>query len=672
MMPLLPAHHVRRLILGVLLASGCSSPTRPPILGTSSDASTDVPVAAPDAPRPDAAVAVDVVRPPLQGGFIDLTESSRVAPLALGPGDGSFLEPEATIGLFADFDGDGRVEVILGHTRAEPGALTNRRARVYRYDRAAGQLVPAGEVAAAGELSVQAVTDLDGDGRADLISAVAQGRVAWGRGGGEYGPPEPLIVLPGGSNWELAHLYLDDLDADGWLDVLVANRFCGPSSISARLLLRTGARRFEDVSRLLPVLPGMSPYAVMSLSFGSERVIGQFGQSCGDPAPSFFRERGRDELGYPQYEAFDPVPTDAYFRMMSGSGMPASLSQFAPMAAALGDVDRDGRADLSISLDPYLTLFRSGDRWPFADSSETWGPTYLTSPRGTKMIPWGVALVDVDRDGELDVVAAHGNDHTAWFNPGFSLGPQSTSLHLGVGGVRFTDVTSRVGLGRMGQWRSLAVGDLDDDGDVDLIVGGQGELPRVYRNDLLNAGHGITFRLHGTSSNHLGVGARVTVTAAPGGAARTYWAGSHAAPYSWDEPLVFAGLGAASTADRVRITWPSGTEQELRDLAADRVHDVVEPRLFELAPASRHAPADGRSTVTLTVTPRRPDGTARPDGVVTVALAGPGRLAGPVARAGDSWRVAIEAPSAPGSTAIEVRVDGVAATVRPRVWWDAP
>ena len=645
------------------------------MLGSALDASPDAPAspdasASPDTPRPDVS---DVPHPTVQGSFVDLTESSHVVPLALGPGDGVSLEPEATIGLFADLDGDGHVEVILGHTREEPGALANRRARVYRYDRAAGQLTAAGEVAASGELSVQAATDLDGDGRVDLLTALRDGRVAWGRGDGTF---DPLALLTGtttASTWELAHLSLDDLDADGWLDILAVNRFCSPGSLSTHLLLRTSLRQFEDFAGLLPVAPGMSAYAVFSASFGGERLIGQFGPSCGDPAPSFFRQRGLDARGYPQYEIFEPLPVDAYFRTMGGSSaMPSPLTSHAPMAAALGDVDDDGRPDLSVSTDPFLTMFRWADRWPFADSTETWGPGYLITSRGTKMIPWGIALVDVDRDGELDAVATHGNDQSAWYQPQFALGPQNTTLHLGDGHVHFAEVTSRVGLGRPGQWRSLAVGDLDDDGDVDLIVGGQGELPRVYRNDLQTPGHGLTLRLHGTTSNHLGIGARVTVTASPGGAARTYWAGSHATPYAWDEPLVFAGLGAVPSADRVHITWPSGAEQELRGLAADRRHDIVEPRLIDLAPASRHVPADARSTATITVTPRLPDGSVRPDAVVTVTLTGPGALAGPVTREGEAWRARVVAPAAPGSTVIEVRVDGVAVAVRPRIWWDAP
>ena len=116
--------------------------------------------------------------------------------------------------------------------------------------------------------------------------------------------------------------------------------------------------------------------------------------------------------------------------------------------------------------------------------------------------------VDMVSTPGVSGVCSHGADP----DPGgdkvpVEVGPQHTTAHWNRGGWRFADITELVGLDVLGDWRGLTVGDLDADGDPDLGVGGLGELPQVFRNDIATEGRGLSLRLRGTTSNPLGLGA---------------------------------------------------------------------------------------------------------------------------------------------------------------------
>jgi len=289
----------------------------------------------------------------------------------------------------------------------------------------------------------------------------------------------------------------------------------------------------------------------------------------------------------------------------------------------------------------------------YADRTDDSDLAELRSARGPSMIPWGVVAIDLDRDGRTDLVFAHGNDESAW--DGDRIGPQRLSAHWNGGGLRFADVSSAVHLDRPGQFMALSVTDLDGDGDPDLLAGGEQEPPRVYENAIAG-GHALSLRLRGTTSNPLGLGARVTVVA--GGRTQRAIAGGLAAPLAMPEPLLFFGLGDAVTAD-VQVDWPSGTRQALAGQAVDRLVVVREPPSIVIDPPSREVPADGTSKVRVTVNPPTAGRvTVEVDGqAVAVAVDGPAAVA------------EVTAPTAPGSAVVRVSVDGRALGVRPRLFF---
>ncbi|MEZ4411011.1 MAG: CRTAC1 family protein [Polyangiales bacterium] len=425
--------------------------------------------------------------------------------------------------------------------------------------------------------------------------------------------------------------------------------------------LREGPRAFRATGELFDPAPGTSAYAVMPLRpRPGLHWITVLGQGCGGPSPPSLLQRVEGRDGYPRFSDIDPIPADNIYNANSAS--PRRTSDFAPMAGCAGDIDGDDSADLFLSLDPFQTFFLTGGQ-RFVDVSEASRMSVLPSASGALMIPWGAALLDLDRDTFADIVVTHGNDPAEWMTRSRNIGPQTTTAALSARGMYFVDASRRLGLDRAGQWRALSVGDPDRDGDPDLIVGGQGEGPRVYRNDIVASGHALSLRLVGTTSGVAATGARVTVEA--DGLTARAWVGLSGSPDVVPAPVAFLATGAAPRAERVVIDWPSGTRQVLRDVEAGASLRVVEPEALRVEPASRASTAT--DPLRVVVTPRDDAGAAR-EGVVSARVyAGACELGAP-SRAGESWVVEARA-SASGSCVVEASVDGVAIAARPRLWW---
>jgi hypothetical protein len=249
----------------------------------------------------------------------------------------------------------------------------------------------------------------------------------------------------------------------------------------------------------------------------------------------------------------------------------------AGMGTDFGDYDNDGWLDIvkcNFAFEGGNLYHNERDR-RFADRAAAAGIARPTYP----LVGWGAKFLDYDNDGRKDVVVANGHvyPHLRKSPPGGETYEQRRLLFRNLGDGRFADVSgdSGPGIREARSSRGLAVGDLDNDGDLDVVIVDIDGPPSVLRNDGGNARHWLGVRLHGTASNRLGLGARVV--ARTGSSTQTAEATTAGSVFSASDSRLHFGLGEAARAD-LEIRWPSGKVQTLSGIAADRTIEVDEER----------------------------------------------------------------------------------------------
>jgi hypothetical protein len=243
----------------------------------------------------------------------------------------------------------------------------------------------------------------------------------------------------------------------------------------------------------------------------------------------------------------------------------------AGMGVVAADLDSDGRLDLMVTnlYGEGTTLHQNLGQCLFADRSAASG----ILPATRYLLGFGIAAFDAANDGRPDVVITNGNVND--FRPFYPYAMPSR-LYEGRPGGRLVDVSDRSGppwsVPRLG--RGLAAGDLDNDGRVDFLIIAQDGPLAYFHNRTERAGHFVTFRLEGTTSNRDGVGAKVVVqTPAESRVAQRVGGGSYLS--ACDDRLHF-GLGASTTVDAVEVLWPSGHRDRWTNLAADAGYQLRE------------------------------------------------------------------------------------------------
>jgi hypothetical protein len=206
-------------------------------------------------------------------------------------------------------------------------------------------------------------------------------------------------------------------------------------------------------------------------------------------------------------------------------------------------------------------------------------------------VSWGTKFLDYDNDGWKDVLVVNGHvyPHLIPNAVGGERYDQPRLLFRNLGGGTFADVSAQSGAGfvKESSSRGLATGDLDNDGDVDLVIVNIDGQPSVLRNDGGNARGWLTVELRGTKSNRMGLGTRLTARA--GSLVQTAEATTAGSIFSASDSRVHFGLGSATTVD-LEVRWPSGAVQKLEAVPANQIVQVDEERGL-LVPAGEAAAA---------------------------------------------------------------------------------
>ena len=427
-----------------------------------------------------------------------------------------------------------------------------------------------------------AVGDYDNDGRPDLyVTSFGRNILYHNNGDGTFTDVTAKAGV-GGGGWSASALFVD-YDRDGRLDLFVTryldwdfakNIRCGDPEHGHPAYCTPDV--FKLVTHLLYHNNGDGTFTDVSTKSG-------IADSPGRGLGSAFNDYDRD--GWPDIlVANDAIAEQLFHNNHDGTfsevAMQAGLAYdedgraFSGMGVAFEDYDNDGWPDIFINdlANQKYALFHNV-KGSFEYVSGLTGVAGITMPHSG----WGTSLVDYDNDGwkDLFVAQSHVMDNIEHFQENVHY-LESLLLLRNVAG-HFEDVSKQSG----GPFRTLqaargaAFGDLDNDGQIDIVVSCLDGKPMLLHNQG-SPNHWLTINTVGTVSNRDGIGARLHLVSESGASqyATVTTGGSY---FSASDKRVHFGLGGDKTVRSLEIAWPSGIVQKLDNLAADRILTVREP-----------------------------------------------------------------------------------------------
>ncbi len=420
--------------------------------------------------------------------------------------------------------------------------------------------------------------DYDGDGRADVYITNFGPNVLYRNTGNGAFADVTAQARVGDPRWSASCAFAD-LDRDGDLDLWVTNYvaadrsrspFCPDSKSGPRFYCHP--LKYDPLPNTLYRNDGKGTFTDVSAASGAGALRGN---GMGVVVADF------NEDGWPDvFVANDSLPNflfrnDRNLRftetaLAAGVAVATDGMPRAGMGIDAGDYDADGKVDLVVTnLDFQMhTLHRGLGNGLFGNATTESQIGFPTLP----FVGFGVAFLDFDNDTQLDIAIVNGHvlDNAPQFRAG-STYQQRKLLFRNTTLRRFTEVGRSMGAAFTAEkvGRGLATGDIDNDGDLDLLVTNNGQAAELLRNDG-GSGNALLVRLRGSRGNVDSVGARIRITA--GG--RTQWRDIKAGSsyLSQNDLRAHVGLGAVTTVERIEVQWPTGEKSEtITGVAANQI-----------------------------------------------------------------------------------------------------
>jgi enediyne biosynthesis protein E4 len=529
---------------------------------------------------------------PFDAYFTDIAASAGlIAPVIYGGVDHDeyILEANGCGCAFIDYDNDGWIDIfLLSGTRLE-GAPPGASNRLYKNNRDGTftDVTKQAGLEAVGWANAVCIGDYNNDGYEDLFCTFfGQNKLYRNLGNGTFKDVTKEAGLEDSEvRWGSGCSFFD-YNRDGHLDLFVANYLkfdfdhvprpggsvncnwkgipveCGPRGMPFgrhSLYRNNGDGTFTDVT----VQAGIAkPWP----SYGMTVVTADF-----------------DEDGWPDiYIACDSTPSLLFMNQHDGTFKEEGIArgvalnndggEEAGMGVAVGDYDLDGHIDL------FKTHFAEDtDVLYHNDGTGNFDDLTLQAKLGveTRFASWGAGIFDLDNDGWPDIFFVTGSVY-----PGVEKQlPQNPNkspriLFRNLGNGTFEEIANAgPGVTTPHSGRGCAFGDIDNDGDVDILILNMNEPPSLLRNDLKGTHHWLKVKLVGSKSNRSAIGARVLAKYA--GRSQAQEVLSQSSYYSSNDSRLHFGLGQATTAD-LAIRWPSGATEKYLNVKCDQLVTIRE------------------------------------------------------------------------------------------------
>lgn len=425
-----------------------------------------------------------------------------------------------------------------------------------------------------------AVGDYDNDGYRDVYITNFGPNVLYHNNGDGTFTDVTAKAGVGCSDWSTSAAFFD-LDNDLDLDLYVVNyvettfetnplcklknirTYCYPGNylgVADRLYKNLGDGRFQDVSSQSGILNAEGKgLGVVTADFDNDGWMDLY--VANDTVRNFLYQNN-------QRGGFEDMT------ILSGTGYNEEAKAEAGMGTDAADYDADGLMDIIVTNYDMETnaLYRNQSDWLFTDERAAAGIT-----RGDHfLLGFGTGFFDFDNDGDQDLLIVNGHvlDNIDQVQSGFSYAQPDVLLENRGGKfvenhVFFRDASRAPRVGR-----GACFGDLDNDGDLDILVNNCGGKPHLLLNQVGNKKNWILLNLIGTRSNRDAVGTRITVTTTGGRQTDQITGGG--SYLSASDFRVHFGLGHSEKIKNIKIEWPSGTEEIYQDIDTNQILSITE------------------------------------------------------------------------------------------------